>query len=133
MIERKDKLLVKALWISEENHKKDSLITALRNKVDDECLKIIGANDLAEIEQLVSFFDFDVVVIDFSINRNFRETVADVVLYETHMSEIPLIYYSEFLSTNLNLIMAGRENSVIVYEETLVEFLLHNFFNHKIP
>ncbi len=122
-----DKIII--LWISQNNELSSKLIKELESNTEKDNIRILQCNPNDNIQQLTLMFNFNVVVIEFVSRNNNKEKIMNDILFEKHMSEIPVFYYSEFISLNLDLFTIGRENIVPVHQNKLVDTLLRLFFS----
>lgn len=91
-------------------------IISPKNDID---LHIVAAVNGEEIIQLCMMHDFDAIVMDYNMDPfNGDKYIADV-RNEEHLEHIPIIFYSQDNSVNLDELVKGLTNVHTVYRGNL--------------
>jgi len=124
--------LLKFLWIDDmeawaKSAQKNLELIAPKYEVELRIVTAINGEDM-DIEQKAMQFDFDCIFMDYHMEpKNGDKYIAEIRGHE-HLEHIPIIFYSQDNSTDLDSIVEGISNITTVFRPNLEDKIKEMFF-----
>ena len=122
--------IIKLLWIDDMENWADSArinLEIVANKYDIQ-FKVILAENGEDVVQQLTAIDFDGVVMDYNMEPFRGDKYIDDIRFEEHLGHIPIIFYSQDNTTNLDALVEKHANVVTVYRPNLEDKIKELFF-----
>jgi CheY-like chemotaxis protein len=74
-------------------------------------------------------FDFDGVIMDYNMEPYRGDKYIDDIRFEEHLGHVPIIFYSQDNSTDLDLLVDKHDHVITVYRPNLEDKIKEVFFN----
>lgn len=122
--------VIKLFWIDDmenwaEAAKTNLVIVAKKYNID---LKVIHAKNGEEVVQELTAFNFDGVIMDYNMEPYHGDKYINDIRFEEHLENIPIIFYSQDNTTDLDLLVRNHLNVVTVYRPNLEDKIKELFF-----
>ena len=88
---------------------------------------VTAANGENVVQQLMQY-DFDAVIMDYNMSPFNGDKYIKDIRYEDHLEHIPIIFYSQDTSTDLEFLVKGISKIHIVYRLYLEDKIKELFF-----
>lgn len=122
--------VIKLLWIDDmenwANAAKDNLVI-VGNKYNIN-LKVIHAVNGEEVVQQLNAIDFDGVIMDYNMEPYRGDKYIDDIRFEEHLSHIPIVFYSQDNTTDLDSLVKNHAGVITVYRPNLEDKIKELFF-----
>lgn len=122
--------VIKLFWIDDMENWADSArinleIVAGKYKIK---LKVIHAENGEDVVQQLNAIDFDGVIMDYNMEPYRGDKYIDDIRFEEHLGHIPIIFYSQDNTTDLDALVEKHANVVTVYRPNLEDKIKELFF-----
>jgi CheY-like chemotaxis protein len=122
--------VIKLLWIDDmenwaEAAKNNLVIVGNKYKIN---LKVIHAVNGEEVVQQLNAIDFDGVIMDYNMEPYRGDKYIDDIRFEEHLGHIPIVFYSQDNTTDLDSLVGNHANVVTVYRPNLEDKIKELFF-----
>jgi len=126
----KNMKVIKLFWIDDmenwaEAAKTNLVIVANKYKIT---LKVIHATNGEDVVQQLNQFDFDGVIMDYNMEPYRGDKYIQDIRFEEHLGHIPIIFYSQDNTTDLDSLVGNHANVVTVYRPNLEDKIKELFF-----
>ena len=123
---------VKLLWIDDmvewaKSAQKNLEIIATKYNVDLHIILAVNGEDKDILQKIMSY-DFDGIIMDYHMEPQNGDIYIRDIRYEEHLEHIPIIFYSQDNSTNLDKLVEGLTNIHTVYRPNLEDKIKEMFF-----
>ena len=124
------KKVIKLCWIDDmeswANSAQDNLkIVADKYAVD---LKIVNCKNGDEIKVQLNY-DFAAVIMDYHMKPYNGDKYIQEIRFEEHLDDIPILFYSQDNTTDLQQLVKGLKNVIVLYrpnlEDKIIEMFVH--------
>lgn len=124
--------VVKLLWIDDmetwTKSAQDNLsIVAKKYNIGLKVLSALNGEDL-DISWKAENFDFDCIVMDYHMDPYNGDRYVKEIRSKEHLEHIPIIFYSQDNSTDLDALVEGLPNIITVYRPNLEDKIKELFF-----
>ncbi len=126
----KNMKVIKLLWIDDMENWADAAKTNLvivgnKYKIN---LKVIHAVNGEDVVQQLNAIDFDGVIMDYNMEPFRGDKYIDDIRFEEHLSHIPIVFYSQDNTTDLDSLVETHANVITVYRPNLEDKIKELFF-----
>ena len=101
-------------------------IIAIKYKID---LHIIPAVNGEEVVQQLRMFDFDAVIMDYQMEPFNGDKYIKDIRSEEHLEHIPILFYSQNNSVDLNALVLDIKNVTTIYRPNLEDLIREMFLS----
>ncbi len=122
--------VIKLFWIDDmenwaEAAKDNLVIVANKYKIN---LKVIHATNGEDVVQQLNAIDFDGVVMDYNMEPYRGDKYINDIRFEEHLGHIPIIFYSQDNTTDLEALVKKHANVVTIFRPNLEDKIKEIFF-----
>lgn len=121
---------VKLLWIDDmetwaQSARSNLAIIAKKYEID---LHVIPAINGEEVVQQLMMFDFNGVIMDYQMVPYNGDKYIKDIRFEDHLENVPILFYSQNNSINLESLVSGIKGVITVYRPNLEDAIKEIFF-----
>ncbi len=122
--------VIKLFWIDDMENwadaaKNNLVIVANKYGID---LKVVHAANGEDVVQQLNSIDFDGVIMDYNMEPSRGDKYIDDVRFEEHLGSIPIIFYSQDNTTDLDALVKKHDGIVTVFRPNLEDKIKEFFF-----
>lgn len=124
--------VVKLLWIDDnepwaQSAHNNLAIVATKYKINFKVVPALNGEDM-DISWKAENYDFDCIVMDYHMEPFFGDKYIKEFRKNDHLEHIPVIFYSQDNSTDLDSLIEGLPNIITVYRPNLEDKIKEMFF-----
>lgn len=120
----------KILWIFDKKMSLKHFMSELETKVN-AIIFSVDINDHSEIANVAFHYDIDIVIIEFNDDISLMKETLDIVIFEKHMSIIPIFIFSNFISVNFNIFGDIKDHLINVNSHNITQTINSYFLNYQ--
>jgi len=120
----------KILWIFNKKKSLKHFMTELESEVN-AIIFSVNINDPSEIANISFYYDIDFVIVEFSDDISLIKEILNIVIFEKHMSIIPIFIFSNFISVNFNIFGETKDHLINVNSHNIKQTINSYFLNYQ--